>query len=97
MKKGPTWLQEKTSLFLLPGHALFEPITLLVHGQDVSMLGGAIQYGTRELLTVEDLGPRGEIRVRGHDNGLPLIAIGNCLEEEFGSPFREGNVADLGR
>jgi len=49
------------------------------------------------LLTVEDLGPRGEIQVRGQDNGLPLIAIGNYPEEEFGSPFREGNVADLGR
>lgn len=61
------------------------------------MMGQAIQWGSRELLTVEDLGPRGEIQVRGQDNGLPLIAIGNYPEEEFGSPFREGNVADLGR
>nr|WP_272913386.1 hypothetical protein [Desulfomonile tiedjei] len=45
------------SLFLLFGHALFEPIALSVHGQDVSVMGKAIQKRCGELFAVEHLGP----------------------------------------
>ncbi len=45
------------------------------------MMGQAVQQGSGELFTVEDLGPLGEVQVGGHDDGLPFIAFGNHLEE----------------
>jgi hypothetical protein len=62
-------------LFLLSGHALFESVALPVQGQDVSMMGKAIQLGSRKLFTAEDLWPLGENPDWWSGDGLRLIAV----------------------
>jgi len=51
------------------------------------MVGQSVQQGTGKLLRAEDLGPLRELEVRGQDQGLPFIAVGNDLEEQLGSGF----------
>jgi hypothetical protein len=58
-------------------------------------MGEAMQECAGKLFGLENLGPHGEIEIRGHDDGLLFIAVGNHLEEQLGSPFRKRDVGDL--
>ena len=59
------------------------------------MAGEAIQESPCELFAPEHLRPFREIQIRGHDDGLTLVAVGHHLEKEFRTSFRERDVPDL--
>jgi len=55
----------------------------------VGMMGQPVQQGPGQLFAAEHLWPLGKVQIGGHDEGLPLVALGRYLEEELGSLFRE--------
>ena len=59
------------------------------------MMGQPVQQGPGQLFTAEHLRPLGKVQIGGHDEGLPLIALGGHLEEELVTLFGKRYVADL--
>ena len=48
------------------------------------MMGETIQQGSGEPFRAEDLGPLVEGRIGGDQDGAPLVALAEDLEEQFG-------------
>jgi hypothetical protein len=67
---------------LLLAHTL--PEAFPIHGQDVGMVGQPVQQGPGQLFAAEHLRPLGKVQIGGHEEGLPLVALGCHLEEELG-------------
>ena len=63
--------------------AVLQPGTLAIHLQDVDAVGEAVQQRSGETLRSEDLGPFVERQVGGDQDGAPLVALADDLEEEF--------------
>lgn len=67
-KRGAISLKKKASLLLLPGHALFEPTTLPVHGQGAEGSGSDDEWDDLLYATGKDsaeLTDAGVLRGRG--------------------------------
>ena len=74
---------------------MLEEITLAVHFQDVDVVGEPVQQGYGEALRAEDLGPLVEGKVGGYQDGSPLVALGEGLEEQFVAGAGEGHEAQF--
>ena len=68
--------------------ALFEPIAVAVHFEDVDVVGKAIQQGAGEPLGAKHAGPLVERQVAGHDGGAALVALAEDLEQQLGAVLR---------
>ena len=56
--------------------ALFEPVAVAVHLEDVDVVGEPVEQGTGKALGGEDAGPLVERQVRCDDGGAALVALG---------------------
>ena len=63
--------------------AALESVALAVHLQDVHVVGEAVQQRAGEPFRAEDLGPLIEWEVGGHQDGAPLVALAEDLEDQF--------------
>jgi len=61
----------------------------------VDAVSDAVQECAGQAFVNEDLGPLFEGQVGGHDDALAFVGATNDLEEEFGTGFGEGNVAEF--
>ena len=62
---------------------MLEPVALAVHLQDVDVAGEAVRQRAGEGFRAEGPGPLAEGQVGGHQDGAPLIALAEDLEEQF--------------
>ena len=65
--------------------ALFEPVTLAVHLEDVNVVGETIEQRASEALGGEHTGPLIEGQVAGNDNRAALVALAEDLEQQLGA------------
>ena len=75
--------------------AALEPVALAVHFQDVDVVGEAVQQRAGKAFRAEDLSPLIEGEVGGHQDGTPLLALAEDLEEQFSAGAGERNEAQL--
>ena len=75
--------------------AALEPVAVAVHLQDVDVVGEPVQQGSGEPLRAEHVGPFVEGQVGGHQDGAPIAALAEDLEEQFRSGGRPGHVAQF--
>ena len=61
--------------------ATLETVAVAVHLQDVDVVSEAVQQGPGQALRAEDLGPLVEGQVGGHQDGAPLLALDEDLED----------------
>ena len=77
--------------------AALETVAVAVHLQDVDLVGEAVQQSAGEPLGAEHVGPLVEGQVGGDQDGAPLVALAEDLEEEFrpgGGPGDEAQLVD---
>ena len=60
-----------------------EVVAVAVHIQDVDVVGETVQQRSGQAFRPEDLGPLVEGQVGGHQDGAPLVALAEDLEEQF--------------
>ena len=72
---------------------LFESIGLTFEGDDLAIVGEAIDQGDDASGVGEDLVPFGERTVRGYDGALLLVAAVGELEEQIGMAVGVREVA----
>ena len=70
-----------------------ETVAVAVHLQDVDVMGEPVQQGSSQAFRAEDLGPLIEGQVGGDQDGAPLVALAEDLEEEFCAGGGEGHEA----
>ncbi len=58
-------------------------------------MGKAVEEGSGESLAAEDVGPFVEGEVAGDEGGTAFMTLGEDIEEEFGSGFRERDEAEF--
>ena len=63
--------------------AALEPVAVAVHFQDMDVVGEPVQQGSGEPLRAEHVGPLGKRQVGGYEDGAPLVALAEDLEEQF--------------
>ena len=71
--------------------AALEPVALAVHLQDVDVMGEPVQQRAGEALRTEALGQLVEGEVGGDQDGVPLVALAEDLEEQFRSGGGQGD------
>ena len=59
------------------------------------MVGKTVQQRSGQAFRPEDLGPLVEGQVGGHQDGAPLVALAEDLEEQFRSGGGQGDEAQL--
>ena len=59
------------------------------------MVGEPVQQGSGEPLRAEDLGPLVEGQIGGHQDGAPLVALGEDPEEQFRPGAGQGHEAQF--
>ena len=72
-----------------------EPVAVAVHLQDKHVVGEAVQQGSGQPLRAEYLGPFVERQVGGDQDGAPLVALAEDLEEEVSPGVGNGPEAQL--
>ncbi len=75
--------------------AALESVALAVHLQDVDVMGEPVQQRPGQPLRAEDLGPFVEGQVGGHQDGAPLVALAEDLEEQFRARAGQGYEAEF--
>ena len=75
--------------------AALEAVALAVHLQDVHVVGEPVQQRSGEAFRAEDFGPLVERQIGGHQDGAPLVALGEDLEEQFRPGAGQGHEAQL--
>ena len=75
--------------------ATLETVALAVHLQDVEVVGEAVQQRAGEAFRSEDLGPFVEGQVGGDQDGAPLVALAEHLEEQFRPGGGQGHEAQF--
>ena len=75
--------------------AALESVAVAVHLQDVDVVGQAVQQCAGETLRPEDFRPLVEGQVGGDQDGAPLVALAEDLEEEFRAGGGQGHEAQL--
>ena len=72
-----------------------EAVAVAVHLQDVDVVGEPVQQRAGEAFRSEHLGPLVERQVGGDQDGTPLVALAEDLEEQFRSGGGQGDEAQL--
>ena len=72
-----------------------QPVVFAVHLQDVGVVGETVQQRAGEPFRTEGLGPFVEGRVGGHQDGAPLLALGEDFEEQLRPGARQGREAQF--
>lgn len=62
----------------------------------MDVVGQAVEQGAGEALTAEDLGPLVERQVAGDQDRTAFVALGEDLEEEFGTGLGQRHEAEFG-
>ena len=75
--------------------AALEAVAVAVHLQDVDVVGEPVQQRAGEALRTEDLGPLIEGQVGGDQDGAPLVALAEDLEEQFRHGGGQGDEAQF--
>ena len=75
--------------------AALEAVAVAVHLQDVDVVGEPVQQRSGEPFRAEDLGPLIEGQIGGDQDGAPLVALAEDLEEEFRSGGGQGDEAQF--
>ena len=75
--------------------AALEAVAVAVHLQDVDVVGEAVKQSAGEPLGAEDVGPFVEGQVGGDQDGAPLVALAEDLEEEFRAGGGQGDEAQF--
>ena len=60
---------------MLPLLAVFEPVALAIHLQNVDVVREPVEQGPGQPLAAQDFGPFIEWQIAGHQRGAPLIAL----------------------
>src|SRR5690348_6145817 len=82
-------------LLALASLALFEPIAVAVHFEDVDVVGQSVEQRTGQPLGPEHPGPFVEWQIAGDDCGAALVALAEDLEQELGAGRRKGYIAEF--
>src|SRR6202049_4784774 len=69
--------------------ALFEPIAVAVHFEDVDVVGQPVEQRTGQPLGPEHAGPLVEWQIAGDDGGAALVALAEDLEQQLGAGRRQ--------
>ena len=80
---------------LLFFHRLFEAEAFAIHLEDMAMVGESIQQSRSHAFALEDMIPIAERQVAGDQQAAAFIAIGEDLEQQFGSRAAEREVAEF--
>ena len=64
----------------LSAQALFEPERIPLKLHDMTAVGETVQERRGEPGITKDLGPAGEVQIRGHQQRAPFIAVGKETE-----------------
>ena len=64
--------------------AALESVAVAVHFQDMDVVGEPVQQGSGEPLRAEHVGPLVKRQVGGDQDGAPLVALAEDLEEQLG-------------
>src|SRR5713226_4355515 len=75
--------------------ALFEPIAVAVHFEDVDVVGQSVEQRTGQPLGSEHAGPLVEWQIAGDDGGAALVALAEDLEQQLGAGRRQGYIAEF--
>jgi hypothetical protein len=79
----------------LASPALFEPITVAVHFEDVDVVGQSVEQRTGQPVGPEHAGPFVEWQIVGDDGGAALVALAEDLKQQLGAGRRQGYIAEL--
>ena len=74
---------------MLTSLALFEPVAVAVHLEDMDMVGQPVEESAGQALGGEHAGPLVEGQIAGDDGGAALVALGEHLEQQFGAGLGE--------
>src|SRR6202008_1623318 len=75
--------------------ALFEPIAVAVHFEDVDVVGQSVEQRTGQPLGPEHAGPFVEWQIAGDAGGAALVALAEDLKQQLGAGRRQGYIAEL--
>ena len=75
--------------------AVADAVAVAVHLQDMDVVGEPVQQRAGEAFRTEDLGPLIERQVGGDQDGAPLVALAEDLEEEFRAGGGQGDEAQF--
>src|SRR4029077_9345750 len=75
--------------------ALFEPIAVAVHFEDVAVVGQSVEQRTGQPLGPEHAGPFVEWQIAGDDGGAALVTLAEDLKQQLGAGCRQGYIAEL--
>ena len=75
--------------------ALFEPVAVAVHFQDMDVVGQSVEQCTGQTFGGEDTGPFVERQIAGDDGGTALVAPREHLEQQLCAGLRERHVAEF--
>ena len=70
-----------------------EAVAVAVHLQDVDVVGEPVQQRAGEALRTKQFGPFAEGEVGGDQDGAPLVALAEDLEEQFRPGGGQGDEA----
>ena len=76
------------------GPALFEPVALSVHFQDVNVVGDAVKERAREALACKDRGPFLTGQVGGDDDRPVLVAPAEDVGQQLVCGLRQRHVSE---
>src|SRR3954463_2123648 len=75
--------------------ALFEPIAVAVHFEDVDVVGQPVEERTGQPLGSEHAGPLVEWQIAGDNGGTALVPLAEDLEQQLGAGRRQGYIAEF--
>ena len=75
---------------VLASLALFEPITVAIHFEDLDVVGQSVEQRTGQPLGPEHAGPLVERQIAGDDGGASLVALAEDLKQQLGAGRRQG-------
>ena len=75
---------------VLASLALFEPITVAIHFEDLDVVGQSVEQRTGQPLGPEHAGPLVERQIAGDDGGASFVALAEDLKQQLGAGRRQG-------
>src|SRR5437016_14518613 len=77
--------------------ALFEPVAVAVHFEDMDVVGQPIEQRAGQPLGPEHAGPLVERQIAGDEGGAAFVTLAEDLEQELCSGRRQGHIPRLRR
>jgi hypothetical protein len=75
--------------------AVFEPITVAIHLEDMNVVSEAIEQCAGQAFTGQHAGPFIEGQIAGDDDRTAFVALAEDLEQQLGAGRRERDVAQF--